>query len=69
MRTIERSSIFKRDYKHESRGEHRSTLDSSLASVLTALVNDEPLETRHRDHDLSGIGLATASATLNRIYC
>ena len=54
MRTIERSSAFKRDYKRESKGQHRATLDGDLVSVLTALANDEPLETRHRDHELGG---------------
>ena len=39
MRTIERSSAFKRDY---------------MLPVLIALANDQPLEPRYRDHDLSG---------------
>ena len=50
MRTIERSSAFKR----EAKGQHRATLDGDLVPVLTALANDELLETRHRDHELSG---------------
>ncbi|MEI9969549.1 MAG: type II toxin-antitoxin system YafQ family toxin [Terracidiphilus sp.] len=56
MRTIDRSTVFKRDYKREARGStgHRATLDESLVPVLEALVNDNPLETRHRDHELSG---------------
>lgn len=54
MRTIERSSAFKRDYKREAKGQHRATLDSDLMPVLTALVNDQSLEIRHRDHELSG---------------
>lgn len=54
MRTIERSSAFKRDYKREAKGQHRTTLDADLVPVLTALASDEPLETRHRDHELSG---------------
>ena len=54
MLTIERSSAFKRDYKRESKGKHRTTLDTDLMQVLTALANEQPLETRHRDHDLSG---------------
>ncbi|MGC8536615.1 MAG: type II toxin-antitoxin system YafQ family toxin [Rhizomicrobium sp.] len=54
MRTIERSSTFKRDYKREARSQHRNTLDASLTSVLMALANDQPLESRLRDHDLSG---------------
>ena len=54
MRTIERSSAFKRDYKREIKGQHGLSLDAVLVPVLVALANDEPLEPRHRDHDLSG---------------
>ena len=54
MRTIERTSRFKRDYKRESRGRHRTYLDAILASVVEALANDRPLERRHHDHALSG---------------
>ena len=54
MRTIERTSRFKRDYKTESRGRHRTYLDASLAPVVEALANDLPLEPRHHDHALSG---------------
>ena len=54
MRTIERSSGFRRDYKREARGQHRATLDESLVQALEALINDTPLEARHRDHELSG---------------
>ena len=54
MRTIERSSAFKREYKREAKGQHRSTLDTDLVPVLTSLANDQPLEPRHRDHELSG---------------
>ena len=54
MRTIDRSSAFKRDYKRETKGQHRATLDANLIPVLMALTDDRPLEPRHRDHDLSG---------------
>lgn len=54
MRTIERSTAFKRDYKREARGKHRATLEADLRAVLVALASDTPLEPRHRDHDLSG---------------
>ena len=54
MRKIDRSSVFKRDYKREAKGQHRATLDTELMPVLVALSNDQPLESRHRDHDLSG---------------
>jgi mRNA interferase YafQ len=54
MRTIERSSTFKRDYKREAKGQHRITLDANLSPVLLALASDQRLEPRYRDHDLSG---------------
>ncbi len=54
MRTIERSSTFKRDYKREAKGQHRNTLDDNLSPVLLALASDQQLEPRYRDHDLSG---------------
>ena len=54
MRTIERTTQFKRDYKRESRGRHRTSLDAELASVVVALARDQPLEPRHHDHALSG---------------
>jgi len=54
MRTIDRSSAFKRDYKRQSKGRHRVTLDDVLRSVLTALATDQVLDVRYRDHDLSG---------------
>lgn len=54
MRTIERSSIFRRDYKRETRGQHRATLDDDLTPILSALANDSLLDAKHRDHALSG---------------
>ena len=54
MRTIERTSRFKRDYRRECRGRRRVDLDQRLAGVVTALANDAPLEARHHDHALSG---------------
>jgi mRNA interferase YafQ len=54
VRTIERSSAFKRDYKREAKGQHRHTLDESLSRVLLALAEDQQLEPRYQDHDLSG---------------
>ena len=54
MRTIERTSQFKRDYKRESRGRHRAYLDAGLALIVENLSNDQPLESRHHDHALSG---------------
>ena len=54
MRTIDRASSCKRDYKREAKGQHRATLDSKLTTVLLALATDQPLDAKNRDHDLSG---------------
>lgn len=54
MREIERAGEFKRDYKRESKGQHRATLAADVTAVLEALAADIPLDWRCRDHDLSG---------------
>lgn len=54
MRTIERPSAFKRDFKRESKGRHRDTLNEVLREVLQLLVTDRPLPPKNRDHDLIG---------------
>jgi mRNA interferase YafQ len=38
MRTIDLATAFKRDYKRETRGQYRATLDSALKPVFDALV-------------------------------
>jgi mRNA interferase YafQ len=54
MRTIEQTGQFKRDYKRESKGQHRATLDAALMPVLLALASDVPLAPRNHDHALVG---------------
>lgn len=54
MRTIDRAPSFKRDYKREAKGQHRATLDDDLKLILVALVTDQTLAAKYRDHDLSG---------------
>ncbi|GGI90692.1 type II toxin-antitoxin system YafQ family toxin [Legionella impletisoli] len=54
MRTIERSTKFKKDYKRELKGRYRDVLESELKMVLVVLMKDEALDVRYRDHDLSG---------------
>jgi mRNA interferase YafQ len=54
MRTIERTGQFRRDYKRESKGQHRQTLADDLTGVIEALANDQALDSRHRDHALTG---------------
>jgi len=54
MRAIEWTTKFKKDFKRESKGPYRATLDETLASVALALANDQALPPRQRDHDLTG---------------
>jgi mRNA interferase YafQ len=54
MRTPDYTGQFKRDYKRETKGQHRATLDADLRHVLSALLADLPLEPRYRDHALTG---------------
>ena len=54
MRTIERTSQFKRDYKRKAKGPHRKTLERDFIDVVTTLANDQPLVEKHRDHWLTG---------------
>jgi len=62
MRTIERFGRFKRDWKRESKGQHREVLSAEFVKVVTLLANDQPLEPRHRDHALTGDWKAIATA-------
>ncbi|WP_342151057.1 type II toxin-antitoxin system YafQ family toxin [Methylorubrum sp. SB2] len=54
MRTIERTTQFKRDYKREMKGRHRTTLPTDLTAVIADLAADRPLAPRLRDHALTG---------------
>jgi mRNA interferase YafQ len=54
MRTIERFGRFKRDWKRESKGQHRSSLNADFTEILVLLATDQPLKPRHRDHALTG---------------
>jgi len=54
MRELETTGQFRRDYKREKKGQHRSTLDAELFVILNALVADQPLEPRCCDHALIG---------------
>jgi mRNA interferase YafQ len=53
-RTVERTGAFKKDYKRESKGQHRKDLDQLLASVVPALLTDQPLPPANADHPLTG---------------
>ncbi len=54
MRTIEWSNQFKKDYKRELKGRHRSSLNNDLFPIIEALAQDLALELRLRDHQLTG---------------
>jgi mRNA interferase YafQ len=52
MRTIERTNAFRRDFKRESRGQHRHELEAALAVAISLLADDKPLPERNHDHAL-----------------
>lgn len=54
MRTIERTTAFKRDFKRVAKGPHRNVLGTDLRKIIEALATDRPLEPRYRDHTLTG---------------
>jgi mRNA interferase YafQ len=55
MRTIERSSAFKRDFKRvKAAPRHRNDLDSLVATTVARLAADQVLPSKNRDHGLSG---------------
>jgi mRNA interferase YafQ len=54
MRTLERSSAFKRDYKKVTTTPRHRNLDPLLLAVLALLLEDRPLPDSNRDHALSG---------------
>ena len=54
MRKIEHTGQFKRDYKRETKGPHRQTLQSDFVAIVTALAHDQVLAEKHHDHSLSG---------------
>jgi mRNA interferase YafQ len=54
MRTIERSTRFKKDFKRELRSGTGSTFIDSLSLAVERLAEDSPLPVRFRDHALTG---------------
>lgn len=54
MREIEPTTQFRRDFKRESKGPHRKTLDADFVAIIEALARDEALPERCRDHALTG---------------
>jgi mRNA interferase YafQ len=54
LRTIEWTGQFKKDYRRESKGALRETLDDMLFPVVERLASDLPLAPRFRDRPLGG---------------
>lgn len=54
MRTISRTEKFKKDYKREAKGEHRTTLDADLLAAISHLATDQTLPEKFHDHPLAG---------------
>jgi mRNA interferase YafQ len=55
MRTIDRSSAFKRDFKKvKATPRHSKDIDQLLSAVLMSLLTDAPLPDANRDHGLIG---------------
>jgi mRNA interferase YafQ len=52
MRTVERTTRFKRDYKREKKSD--PMVDEDLISVIEMLATDSELPDRLRDHGLTG---------------
>ena len=51
---LERTKIFKQDYKREAKDRHRKTLDESFIVVLRLLLENKPLAEKYKDHALTG---------------
>lgn len=54
MRTIERTTAFKKDFKREKKGKHKKKLEALLTAVLALPVDDKRLPVTNQDHPLTG---------------
>ena len=55
MRTIERATAFKRDYRRvKADSRHARHIEALLIDVFALLVADQPLPEKNSDHALSG---------------
>ncbi len=55
MRMIERSTLFKKDFKRiKANPTYSKKIDNLLSSILEFLVNDRSLPDKNRDHELYG---------------
>ncbi|MDX8390811.1 MAG: type II toxin-antitoxin system YafQ family toxin [Mariprofundaceae bacterium] len=53
MRTIERTTKFKKDFKREIKGKHKNTFQEIFIQVVTKLAHDEILEEKYFDDVLN----------------
>ncbi|MGC1869630.1 MAG: type II toxin-antitoxin system YafQ family toxin [Acidobacteriaceae bacterium] len=54
MRTIERTSAFKKDYKRVKATSRHKNIETLLEEILGLLVVDRALPEKHSDHGLAG---------------
>lgn len=54
MRMIKPTAQYKRDFKREKRGQHKTDLEEKLFVLLQLLTTDKPLPQRMHDHPLNG---------------
>ena len=54
MRTIERTTVFRRDFNREKRSGRIPNLESLLADVVSSLAADKTLPDKNHDHALGG---------------
>lgn len=54
MRTIEWTSVFKRDYKRIKATPRHKDLETLLPEITSLLADDQPIPEKHRDHALGG---------------
>lgn len=52
MRTIEKSTLFKKDYRKAAKSINRLELDERLGFVVSCLLADQRLPERFKDHAL-----------------
>lgn len=54
MRDLSRTKKFKKDLKRESKGDHKTTLQADLQTLIDLLVEDTELPEAYCDHPMAG---------------
>ncbi len=54
MRTIERTSAFKKDYKRTKATPRHKNIETLLEEIVSLLAQDHALPEKHSDHRLAG---------------